>query len=170
MTNPYNEKKLEILKEFTYKVHKNRKLQAKSVTRHVMISPSLSGLSSQARPRLTPVAGHPAFARRPANDISDASATPSPSPPPSVTSSTGDKSLNNCKMTNFSIAAIMNNRRNAEEFEENEIESKRRKIIVESMPNNNLGNFFFTKLDFLKHLTSQTIYKFTNYFFIITLT
>ena len=45
-------------------------------------------------------------------------------------------------MTNFSIAAIMNNRRNAEEFEENEIESKRRKLIVESMPNNNLGKFF----------------------------
>ena len=44
-------------------------------------------------------------------------------------------------MTNFSIAAIMNNRRNAEEFlsDENEMDAKRRKIIMESTPNNNLG-------------------------------
>ena len=76
-------------------------------------------------------------------DVSDASATPSPSPPPSVTSSTGDKS-GNCKMTNFSIAAIMNNRRNAEEFlaDENENDAKRRKIILESTPNNNMGKIF----------------------------
>ena len=47
-------------------------------------------------------------------------------------------------MTNFSIAAIMNNRRNAEEFlaDENENDAKRRKIILESTPNNNMGKFF----------------------------
>ena len=100
-----------------------------------MISPSLS--SSQTRPRLPP-AGHPTFSRRPTSDVtSDASATPSPSPPPSVTSSTGEKSSSG-KMTNFSIAAIMNNRRNAEEFldDEKEIDVKRRKIISETTSNN----------------------------------
>ena len=88
-----------------------------------MISPSLT--SAPSRPRLAPAA-NPGFLRRPTSDV--ISATPSPSPPPNVTSSTAEKSSSSSgKVTNFSIAAIMNNRRSAEE-NLHEADFKRRKV------------------------------------------
>ena len=100
-----------------------------------MISPT----SLSSRPRLP--TSHTTFPQRRSagDDTMSDDVTPSPSPPPmpptSATSATMDKSVGvvvGAKVTNFSIAAIMNNRRSVvtDDNEDNlEMEFKRRKLM-----------------------------------------